>query len=142
MGTMNASGWSLIWPLLVQVALTLAVLVVLGRLRFKALGSRDVRLGEVALSGEAWPERAKQAANNFTNQFETPVLFYVLIMVALHVGASGPLMTVLAWGYVASRIAHAVEHIGANNVRRRFAIFSAGVLILVAMLIGILVSAL
>ena len=114
----------------------------MGRLRFKALGARDVRLGDVAVSGTAWPDKAKQAANNFSNQFETPVLFYVLIMVAIHVGATGPVMTVLAWAYVASRITHAIEHIGANNVRRRFAIFSAGVLALVGMLIGILVAAL
>ncbi|QCK86968.1 hypothetical protein E8L99_14980 [Phreatobacter aquaticus] len=142
MGTMNAGGLSLIWPLLVQIALTLAVLGVMGRLRLKALSAREVRLGDVAVSSTAWPERAKQAANNFSNQFETPVLFYVLIMVAIHVGATGPVMTVLAWGYVASRIAHAIEHIGTNNVRRRFAIFSGGVVVLAAMLVGILIAAL
>ncbi|MFT3952953.1 MAG: MAPEG family protein [Piscinibacter sp.] len=143
MGLMNAGGASLVWPLLVQVALTLAVLGVLGRRRFRALGARDVRAKEVALSNDAWPETVKQASNNFSNQFEIPVLFYVLVITAIHVGATGPVMTVLA-GILRGepRRPRLREHISRNNVNRRFAIFAGGVLVLVAMLVGVLVAAL
>lgn len=142
MGLMNAGGASLVWPLLTQVALTLVVLLVLGRMRMKALAAKDVRLREVAVSNEAWPERVKQASNNFSNQFETPVLFYVLGFMAIHVGATGPVMTGLAWAYVASRIVHAFEHITTNNLKRRFSIFVFGVAVLAGMLVGVLVAAL
>ncbi|MFX5464608.1 MAPEG family protein, partial [Acinetobacter baumannii] len=88
-------------------------------------------LGEIALSGDAFPMKARQAANNFTNQFETPVLFYVLVIMAIHVGATGPLMAGLAWAYVASRLAHACIHIGSNDLRYRAPIFTLGVLVLI-----------
>lgn len=142
MGLMNPGGLSLIWPLLAQVALTLAVLFVMGFFRRRALARREVRLGEIALSGDAFPMRARQAANNFSNQFETPVLFYVLVMAAIHVGATGPVMTGLAWAYVASRIAHSFIHIGSNDLRLRAPIFTLGVLVLLLMLIGVLIAAL
>jgi hypothetical protein len=142
MGLMNPGGLSLIWPLLAQVALTLAVLFVMGLRRRLALMRKDVRVADIALSGEAWPAKARQAANNFANQFETPVLFYVLVIAAIHVGATGPLMTFLAWAFVATRIGHAAIHLTSNNVRTRSAVFSLGVLVLILLLAGILVAAL
>ena len=142
MGLMNPGGLSLVWPLLAQVALTIVVLLVMGFFRRKALYGREVKLKDIALSGEAWPARAKQAANNFSNQFETPVLFYVLGIMAIHVGATGWLMTTLAWAFIATRVAHAFIHIGSNNLRFRSGIFFVGCFILMAMLVGVLVSAL
>lgn len=142
MGLMNPGGLSLVWPLLAQVALTIAVLFVMGYYRRTALYNREVRMRDIALSGDTWPTKAKQAANNFSNQFETPVLFYVLGIMAIHVGATGWLMTTLAWAYVASRIAHAFIHIGSNDLRFRSSIFFAGCLILIAMLVGVLIAAL
>lgn len=142
MGLMNPGGLSLVWPLLAQVALTMAVLLVMGYYRRIALYRRDVRLRDIALSGESWPDKAKQAANNFSNQFETPVLFYVLGMMAIHVGATGWLMTTLAWAYVASRIVHAFIHIGSNDLRYRSSVFFVGCIILMAMLVGVLIAAL
>lgn len=142
MGLMNPGGLSLVWPLLAQVALTLAVLFVMGYYRRTALYRREVRIRDIALSGDPWPAKAKQAANNFSNQFETPVLFYVLGIMAIHVGATGWLMTTLAWAYVVSRIAHAFIHIGSNDLRFRSGFFFAGCAILIAMLVGVLIAAL
>lgn len=142
MGLMNPGGLSLIWPVLAQVALTLVVLCVMGYHRRRALQAREVRLKDIALSSDAWPPKARQAANNFSNQFETPVLFYVLSFMAIHVGATGWLMTSLAWLYVATRIVHAFVHIGSNDLRFRPLAFLIGCLALLAMLVGVLVAAL
>lgn len=142
MGSMNAGSLSLVWPVLAQVALTIVVLFVLGYFRRQALHSREVRLKDIALSGDTWPTKAKQAANNFTNQFETPILFYVLAIMAIHVGATGWLMTAFAWLYVATRIVHAYVHIGSNDLRIRPLVFLVGCFALIAMLIGVLLAAL
>jgi hypothetical protein len=142
MGLMNPGGLSLVWPLLAQVGLTLVVLFVMGFHRRIALMRKQVRMADIALSGEAWPPKARQAANNLANQFETPVLFYVLVIVAIHVGATGPVMTGLAWAFVASRIAHAIVHLGSNNIRYRAPLFTLGVAVLILLLAGILVAAL
>jgi hypothetical protein len=142
MGLMNPGGLSLIWPVLAQVALTLVILCVMGYHRRRALQAREVRLKDIALSSDAWPPKARQAANNFSNQFETPVLFYVLAIMAIHVGAAGWLMTSLAWLYVATRIIHAFVHIGSNDLRLRPLAFLIGCLALLGMLVGVLVAAL
>ncbi|MDP3546967.1 MAG: MAPEG family protein [Phreatobacter sp.] len=138
MGLMNPGGLSLIWPVLAQVALTF----VMGYFRRRALQGREVKLKDIALSSEAWPGKARQAANNFSNQFETPVLFYVLAVMAIHVGATGWLMASLAWLFVASRIVHAYVHIGSNDLRLRPLVFTIGCFALLAMLVGVLIAAL
>jgi len=142
MGLMNPGGTSLVWPLLAQVAHTIFILLVMGFFRRKALYNREVKVKDIALSGEAWPTRAKQAANNFSNQFETPVLFYVLVIAAIHVGAAGWLMTTLAWAFVATRLIHSFVHITSNDLRFRSGIFFVGCFVLLAMLVGVLIAAL
>lgn len=142
MGLMNPGGLSLVWPVLAQVLLTFVILFVMGFFRRKALYAREVRLRDIALSGETWPPKARQAANNFSNQFETPVLFYVLAVMAIHVGATGWLMTSLAWAFVATRVVHSVIHIGSNDLRWRSAVYTIGCFVLMAMLLGVLVAAL
>jgi hypothetical protein len=142
MGLMNPGGASLVWPVLAQVTLTFVVLFIMGFYRRQALYAREVRLKDIALSSETWPPKARQAANNFSNQFETPVLFYVLAIMAIHVGATGWLMATLAWLFVAARMVHAWVHIGSNDLRLRPLVFLVGCLALIAMLVGVLLAAL
>jgi hypothetical protein len=142
MGLMNPGGASLVWPVLAQVTLTFVVLFIMGFYRRQALYAREVRLKDIALSSETWPPKARQAANNFSNQFETPVLFYVLAIMAIHVGATGWLMATLAWLFVATRMVHAWVHIGSNDLRLRPLVFLVGCLALIAMLVGVLLAAL
>jgi len=140
MGLMNAGMNSLVWPVLAQILLTLVVLVVMGIFRRKAMMAREVRISEIALKKDAWPSKPQQAANNFTNQFETPVLFYVLSILAIHVGATGWVMVALAWLFVASRIVHAVIHIGSNNMMIRPLAFLVGCVAILGMLIGVFIA--
>jgi hypothetical protein len=121
---------SLIYPVLVQVLLTFVILGLTGRSRFLATKAGEVRVKDVALSGEAWPAKPRQFANNYANQFETPVLFYVLVGAALYTAAPAAILAPLAWLYVLTRIAHAYVHTGSNIVMLRFQIFLAGVAML------------
>lgn len=130
---------ALVWPVLAQVLLTFVILVRLGRARSAAVRARRVKLGDIALSGEGWPDEVRRVSNNFANQFETPVLFYVLVAVAIHVGATGWPMVALAWLYVASRVGHAVVHTTTNHVLTRFRIFLVGLAALLAMWLVIVV---
>lgn len=131
---------SLIYPMLVQIVLTLAVLILTARARIRVLRNREVRVADIAVRGEAWPEPVRVLTNNYANQFETPVLFYALILAAMIVGADGPLMVALAWLFVATRLVHSLIHLNGNNVSRRFQVFVVGVAILLGM-IGTLLAA-
>jgi hypothetical protein len=130
---------SLVYPVLAQVLITFVVMVWTAKHRVGAVRARRVRMADIALSDAAWPEDARKASNNLRNQFETPVLFYVLCGVATFIGATGILMTLLAWAYVATRVVHAFIHLTSNYIPHRFYAFAVGAAILFAMWIVVVV---
>lgn len=119
-------------PLFVEVALTFGLLIWAAFLRGDAFRSgldwRDVALGQ-----SNWPPRATQVANAFGNQFELPVLFYVLTVLAIVLRKADFLFVVMAWLFVLTRLAHAFVHVTSNRVPLRGAIFGLGAVILLLM---------
>lgn len=122
----------IILPVAAQVLLTLVIMGLMAGRRRAAIVSGKTRMKDIALGQDAWPEDATKAARSFANQFEMPVLFYVAATLALVTRQVDWLMLALAWAYVASRAAHAVVHVGPNLVIRRFQIYLASNLILLA----------
>ncbi len=120
-------------PLLVQVGLTFVLLTATAFARVGASRRGEVKLKDIALSSDAYPRQARQVANSYANQFELPILFYLAIVLALLTRSGGWPMPLLAWAFVASRLAHAFIHVTTNNVIRRFYAFSVGVVVLAAM---------
>jgi hypothetical protein len=120
-------------PLFVQVALTFALLVWTARSRIRALNSKQVKMADVALGQLNWPAKVQQISNNYNSQFQLPVLFYVLTLLAIVLHQADVLFVVLAWLFVLSRLLHAYIHTGTNYVRHRFNAFATGVFILMAM---------
>jgi hypothetical protein len=119
-------------PLFVQMALTFALLSWLAILRTRALGN-EVKSRDIALGQKAWPERILQVGNCFQNQLELPVLFYLLVILAIITRKGDLLFVVLSWLFVASRFVHAFIHTGSNVVRLRGSIYGAGMLVLMVM---------
>ncbi len=123
------------WPVLAQVLLTLIMFTVLGGRKAKAVHAGKVDRKQAALDNRAWPEDVVKVSNNIANQFEAPVLFYVLCLVLYSLNAAGTVAIVLAWLFALSRCAHAYVHVGSNYVPMRLRLFLVGCLILLAMLI-------
>ena len=126
---------AILYPVFVQVLLTVVVYVLLLTARSGALraAGRQRGSGDIAMGRFAWPEGAEKRAHNQRNQFELPVLFYAVAAFALIVGAVDLTLVALAWAFVASRIVHAAIHIGPNKVRWRGPVFILGFLIVTAM---------
>jgi hypothetical protein len=119
-------------PLFVQVTLTLGLLCWLGVMRRGDLHGA-VALRDIALGQPNWTPHTMQVGNAFANQFELPVLFYLLTVLAMATRHADLLFVVLAWVFVLSRLAHAFEHTTTNRVRRRGMIYGVGMLVLVIM---------
>jgi hypothetical protein len=81
-----------------------------------------------------------QAADNFRNLFETPVLFYALAAVAIASGYTPAWLALGAWLYVGLRAVHSVIHCSYNRVMHRFAAFGASFLLLVCLWISFIVG--
>lgn len=120
---------ALIGAVLVQVALTLALLLWLGVSRALRAAWR-VRIKDIALSSQAWSDRIKQIANAYANQLELPVLFYVAALLAIMTGTLDWIVVGLSWAFVAMRLWHAYIHVTHNRVLQRFQVFIGGFAVL------------
>jgi len=118
-------------PVLVQIILTVVLYIYLAIAK-----SQAIRLGQVnevrrSLYDDAWPEKVLQINNCIRNQFEVPVLFYVLAVVLWGINEINVYIHVIAWLFVFSRIMHAFIHTGLNNVPIRRKVFMFGCLLVV-----------
>ncbi|HET7191535.1 MAG TPA: MAPEG family protein [Pseudolabrys sp.] len=120
-------------PLFVEVLLTFGVMFGMMYCRTSALRRGETRFDEIALREPNWPVRATQFANSFANQFELPLLFYVLTILEILTHHADVLYVVLAWIFVATRVMQAMIHVSSNNVRLRGAWYGIGALVLVIM---------
>jgi hypothetical protein len=120
-------------PVFVLVGLTFALLLGMASARTRALTGREVGLKDIALGQPNWPARATQIGNCFSNQFEIPVLFYILIALALPLRHADLVIVLLSWVFVITRFAHAGIFVTSNDVRHRSLAWFAGVLVLFAM---------
>ena len=120
------SAGALLAPALVLVAMTFALLLWGGRMRFSAVGRGEVKMRDIALREPNWPKRITQIGNCYQNQLELPVLFYVLVGLVLVTGAGTWVDLVLAWAFVAARLAHAAVFVTSNDLRKRGPIFVVG----------------
>jgi hypothetical protein len=120
-------------PVFVLVGLTFALLLWMATARARALTGKEIRLKDIALGQSNWPESATKIGNCFSNQFEIPVLFYVLIALALPLHKADLVIVLLSWVFVVTRFAHAGIFVTSNNVQQRSLAWFAGVLVLFAM---------
>lgn len=125
----------LLIPLLAQVALTFIVMIVMYQKRVSEMKTKRIH-----------PQRTKtrsvthgvltdseSTANNYANLFESPVLFYVAILLTLILMVQDPILVVLAWTWVTLRYIHSFIHITYNRVMHRFIVFIFSSLVLLAM---------
>jgi hypothetical protein len=131
---------AILLPLFVHVALTLALLFWMGAARVGVIKSGTVKIRDIALGQQAWPERETQLTNCFHNQFQLPVLFYVLVALALFTRKADLLFVALSWLFVALRVGHAWVHVTSNNVPTRFRWYLAGAVVLLAMWVAFAVQ--
>lgn len=115
-------------PMLLQVGLTLTVYCALILAKIKAVRAGEVDHARRALHDDAWPEYVQKINNNIRNQFELPVLFYVLVIALVELSVVGILAIAAAWVFALSRLFHAWIHIGPNVVLMRRNVFVLGVL--------------
>jgi hypothetical protein len=124
---------AILYPVLAQIVLTLVLMLAMGWQRRAALRNHEVRIDDIALDSSRWPDRSRQFANCYTNQFELPVLFYVLCLMAHTTRTADLIFVILAWIFVVSRIIHAYIHTGSNVVAQRGAVFGIGFIVIVIM---------
>src|SRR5476651_684783 len=127
------SAQMVLLPVFVLVGLTFALLLGMATARTRAFKGGQTSYKDIALGQPNYPERATQIGNCFSNQFEIPVLFYVLIALALPLRHTDLVIVLLSWVFVVCRFAHAGIFVTSNDLKARSLAWFAGVLVLFAM---------
>ena len=124
---------AILLPLFVEVTLTLLLLLWLAVLRRNDFTSGAVQPSQIALREPNWPVHTQQVAYCFSNQFELPVLFYVLTILEIITRHADFIFVVLAWIFVVMRLGQAYVHTTSNVVLHRGTFYVVGALVLIAM---------
>ena len=104
----------------------------MGYWRKRAIDERAIRVDTIA-NGAVWPAKATQFADSYRNQFEMPVLFYVLTVLAIMTRHADLVFVVLAWVWVVMRLMQAYVHVTDNNVKMRGLWFGVSAIVLMIM---------
>ncbi len=125
------------YPILGQIFLTLIVYVKLLLVKKEALKCGAVNLGRRALHEDAWPNKVLGVSRNLQNQFESPVLFYVICFIYWALRVIDVFVIVMSWLFVFFRLIHMIIHTGENDVLYRKAIFlcSSAILLILSLVV-------
>lgn len=125
---------------LAHILLVLMLFILLGRRKIAAVKAGQVDRKKAALDNRQWPEDVLKVSNNIANQFEAPVLFHALVLLAQVQNMATTFVAGLAVFFVLTRYAHAYVHTTSNFVPHRFRLFVIGVLTLLVMTITLIVQ--
>lgn len=122
----------MLYAMFAMVLLTFGVAFRLLFLRVRAVKSGQVKISQFRTSTGEMPGEMVQAARNYSNLFEAPLLFYIAGAIAIAMDVESNTMILFAWTFVVSRLAHSWIHLTYNNVIHRLWAFMAGNLCILA----------
>lgn len=132
----SVAGERLIAPILVLVALTIAVLVLAAVVRNLAVmrGAADPEYYK-NYKGAGPNDVIERPARTYDNLLQFPILFYLLCILMMLTESVDSVQVALAWLFVVTRLLHAALYILINRVPLRFALFLCGVIAVSTMLV-------
>lgn len=129
---------AILWPTIALAGLAFIIFATMFVTRARHIRANPPRR-ETFATGEAamrYFEPVEMPANNYRNLFEMPVLYFALVPLLLITNQDSRVQVILAWIYVAIRVAHSFVHIGPKKVPVRALLFVASGVVLMAMWIG------
>lgn len=117
-------------PALSHIMLVMGLYVMLGKAKSEAFRAGLVDPKVTALNPKAWPDNVVKISNSIGNQFETPVIFYLLTTLTFLTDSVSTTTLFLLSIYALSRYVHAYIHITSNYVPYRYRAFTLGIVLL------------
>ncbi len=119
-------------PLLAQILLTALISFRLYHARTSEIKNKRIHPQKLTTATSLNQELndSVKVSDNFSNQFEIPVVFYVLIIVLYITGMASTTYLILTSIFVALRYWHSYIHCSYNKVMHRFYVFITGTLLL------------
>ena len=124
-------------PVLAQLVLVFIVWIRLYTTRVAEMRAKRIAPQSIASAADSAVllKNVAGPADNFVNQFELPVLFYLVCVLLYIMQLANPLYLSLACAFVVMRYVHSFIHLTYNRVKHRFAAYLIGSCFLWAMLL-------
>ena len=132
----------ILWPTFALVLLIFVVTTVLAAQRMRHIKTVAPKREDFTSNATAarYFEPVQLPADNLANLFETPVLFFAIVPLLMGTQQAGIAQVALAWIFVLLRCAHSWIHLSVKNVRARFQVFAASLVVLAAMWVGFFID--
>ena len=133
-------GMDILQPVVALLAWTMVMWVWMYATRIPAMNKAGIDAKNlvgsngVSLRAEL-PDSVSWKADNYNHLHEAPTLFYAVAIVLAIIGQGDGFNTILAWAYVALRVAHSIVQATVNRVMVRFALFALSSLALMALIL-------
>ncbi len=127
--------------IIVQMVLTIWLYTKISKARISAIKAGKAKPEDFSVVSSE-PEESGIFSRAVSNQFELPVLFYVVILTGIVLKISSWLTVILAVLFLIIRIIHAREMIGESLVFKRRRLFIRSMQVFLLLLIELLVSTL
>lgn len=95
----------ILWPAIAQFALIAFCYIWLGITRRNAVSSGAVPTTDFA-PGASEPDASATARRHLANQYELPILFFIVVGFLFGINGTSILEVIVAWLFVASRVIH------------------------------------
>ena len=128
---MNANT-AIFWPMIAQTALIFAIYLLMSLRRVGAVKAGLVKAHDFK---NPWiePDPSATVARSLINQFELPMLFYIVCILFNITSGATYLVLAIAWLFVISRYVHAYVHVTSNRLMLRRRLFLFGFFCVVAL---------
>jgi hypothetical protein len=126
---------SILTPVLALICWTFVMWLWMYATRIPAMQKAGIDAGKIQQKGEldVLPIEVKRIADNYNHLHEQPTVFFALAFYSHLVGVADELNVMLAWAYVALRVAHSLIQAVWNYVPVRFLAFILSSLVLIVM---------
>jgi hypothetical protein len=126
---------SIMTPVLALIAWTFVMWLWMYATRIPAMRRAGIDPGKIQRKPDldALPVKVQRIADNYNHLHEQPTVFYALAIYSHLVGVADEFNIMLAWTYVALRVAHSLIQALWNYVPVRFLVFITSSIVLIAM---------
>ena len=138
---METVGMAILQPVVALMAWTMVMWVWMYATRFPAMSKakvdpKDLAGGDTGTTlDKVLPSQVQWKAHNYNHLHEAPTLFYTVAIVIAIIGQGDGFNLLLAWAYVALRVAHSIVQATVNNVPVRFGLFILSTVALMALIL-------
>ena len=131
-------GMEILKPVVVLLAWTMVMWLWMYAVRLPALTASGLKPDDARNTktlDTVLPEKAQWKAHNYNHLHEAPTLFYAVAIVLALIGQGDGMNAMIAWAYVALRIAHSIVQATINKVALRFALYALSSIALMALIL-------